>query len=83
MTRHHVMTVRDFVNMIKEQRASGEFKISAICNKAGVARQSVYRLMEGSTCTVQTLDKLAGCFGAQVVVTFPSKRPKGPQPPPE
>jgi hypothetical protein len=82
MTNHKTMSVRDFVEHLRSEKAAGKLNIQRLCRTSGASRQSVYRLLDGDQCTLKTFAQILSHFDAQITISFPN-RPKGPRPPAE
>jgi len=47
-----------------------ESNITHVSNKAGITRVTIYNLLNGQECSIQTLDSIARLMGKEIEITL-------------
>jgi len=77
MTRKRVMSVQEFLDMVKNHKEKDIIKAADIFNETSVCRNTLLRMIRGRDFKMNTLNNLARYYGARVVVLFDGKmKPK-------
>lgn len=75
--QRRVVSVPEFLEMVKKQRDSKDLRLLHIEQRVGVSRGTVRRLINVGRCSVSTLETLAQYYGAEVAIVFKHHKKKG------
>lgn len=76
--QRRVMSVPDFLELIKNQRDTQDLRLLHIERQTGVARHSLRRLLAGvGKCRLTTLESIAQYYDAEVAIVFKQSKKKG------